>query len=197
LTSRPPPWFPNHLSYCLNQYKDMVKSLLPTLATNIPISRSPSYNKFRYQMHNRSLEYRISINTRPNEFGQQRLVMLAAQIWNSCVAEPMALVKALRCLAASANPHGVCVYSDHTPLVDVLNRAAGGLAHSAAYLWAAKALREMQYDINGHGAVRPGDVSDLQGSTLEIRHIPGSANPADGISRGVYRPPLLDVTRIG
>jgi hypothetical protein len=118
-------------------------------------------------------------------------------VWNSCVAEPMALVKALRCLAASAHPHGVCVYSDHAPLVDVLNRAAGGLAHSAAYLWAAKALREMQYDINGHGTARPGDVSDLQGSTLEIRHIPGSANPADGISRGVYRPPLLDVTRIG
>jgi hypothetical protein len=80
-----------------------------------------------------------------------------------------------------AHPHGVCVYSDHAPLVDVLNRAGGGLAHSASYLWAAKAVRAMQYDINGHGTVRPGDVSDLQGPTLEIRHIPGSANLPGGL----------------
>jgi hypothetical protein len=113
----------------------------------------------------------------------------------SCVAEPMALVKALCVGVSHANTQdiSVCVYSDHAALVDVLNRAAGGLAHSAPYLWAATALRRMGFDFDGSLSCEQGG----RAIPLEIRHIPGSANPADGISRGCYRPPLLSVTRIG
>jgi len=86
------------------------------------------------------------------------------QTWNlesSVSAEPLAIARAL-CRCITPNSEGVCIYTDHEPVVKALRTSC---ARTYTYWVLQNALRSVA-------------------TPCVLRHIAGSLNPADGFSRG-------------
>ena len=96
---------------------------------------------------------------------------------SSVSSEPLAMTRALCALVDPGEKGIVWVYTDHKPLVFA---ARGQCPKSWMYRMCIHTIRET------FSRVR-----------IELRYIVGGSNPADCMSRGLWRPPVLDVTRIG